>query len=222
MTGSIPARLLIRLCQASPETLAAVERILYYEGAGIGRAERGEGARRFSFRKAGSHWRVVFAGNPEFYLEDTLGARYLDYLLHHPNEPISAFDLEVEIQPEKAKARPKDSVQENADSDTIRSYLREIDELRGRRERAADEGRQDEIERLDEEIAQIGAGLKKGGTAADTGERARSNVNKSLALVRRRLAKGGRAEREFGQHIQSFVKVGYECMYAHPDGGCWE
>jgi len=165
---------------------------------------------------------VVFAGSPEFHLEDTLGARYLDYLLHHPNEPISAFHLEVKITPEKGEARSKDSIQESADLDTIRSCLREIDELRGRRERAADEGRQDEIERLDEEIGQIEAALKKGGMAADTGERARSNVNKALALVRRRLAEGGGAERELARHIQAFVKVGYECMYARPDGGCWE
>jgi hypothetical protein len=173
------------------------------------------------FRRVGSHWRVVFGGNPEFHLEDTLGARYLDYLLHHPNEAISAFDLEVAIQPEKAAVRSKDWVQEQLAPETARNYLRELTQLRAERERAAETGRLTEACRLDGDIAALEEALRGASHAGDAGERARSNVNKALALVRRRLGKGNPAERAFAEHVERFVSVGYECLYAHPAGGCW-
>src|SRR5215510_8898346 len=100
MSGTIKTDFLMRVVQATPEQQAVIDRFLRGESVRLG----GERA-RFMFRKAGSHWLVVFDGRGEFHLEDTLGARYLDYLLHHPNEAIAAFDLEVAICPEKAEAR---------------------------------------------------------------------------------------------------------------------
>ncbi|HOX56811.1 MAG TPA: hypothetical protein P5205_10150 [Candidatus Paceibacterota bacterium] len=222
MRESLPGRLLIALLQAPAEKMAAIEEILYAGKAGIRSAEDASVAPRFAFRRAGSHWRVVFAGNAEFYIEDTLGARYLDYLLHHPNEPVSAFDLEVAIRPEKAGARAKDSIQEQTDPEAARRYLRELSRLRAEREEDADNGRQTEAEHKAKEIAALEEALRGGGLAGDAGERARSNVNKALALVRRRLARGDKAEREFGAHVGQFVSVGYQCVYAAPGGGCWE
>ena len=178
-------------------------------------------AGRCVFRKAGSRWRVIFDGGLEFDLEDTLGARYLDYLLHHPNVAISAFDLEVAIRPEKAGARSRNVVQSEANPERTRAYLRELSRLRAEREDASDSGRLAEADRLDGEIGALEEAVRNGGRARDTGERARSNVNKALAVVRRRLARGDAAERAFGEHVERFVSVGYQCMYAQPGGGCW-
>ena len=232
-------RLLLLLFRASFEELAAVYRFAKgLLGAGTqsggtdsapsqvpreAAAEPGaHGSPAYVFRRAGSHWRVVFAGSGEFYLPDTLGTRYLDYMLHHPNQAIAAFDLEVAIQPEKAGARSKDSIQEKLSPEAARRYLRELTRLRAEREEAAETGRLTEADRLDGEIGFIEEALRGGGQSGDAGERARSNVNKALALVRRRLAKGGRAEREFGEHVERFVSIGYQCMYAQPPGGCWD
>ena len=176
---------------------------------------------RFVFRRAGSRWRVIFDGTLEFNLEDTLGARYLDYLLHHPNQVISAFDLEVAVRPEKAGARSRNSIQRGAEAETARAYLRELTRLTAEREEASESGELAEVDRLDREIEAFEEALRSSGLTGDTGERARSNVNKALAVVRRRLARGDRAEKAFGEHVERFVSVGYQCMYAQPGGECW-
>ena len=225
MPDTISTDSLMRFVSATPEQRAAIDRFLLGAldeiGSGASRTGEERGA-RFVFRKAGSRWRVVLDGGTEFFLDDTLGARYLGYLLHHPNQTISAFDLEVAIQPEKAGVRSKNSIQKQADPETTRSYLRELTRLRSEREEAAEAGKLAEADRLDEEIEALGSALRGGSNAGDTGERARSNVNKALAAVRRCLAKGDKAERDFGEHVERFVSVGYQCMYAQPPGGCWE
>ena len=177
---------------------------------------------RFMFRKAGRLFRVVFDGGPGIFIEDTLGARYLDYLLHHPREPITAYDLEVTITPEKADVRAKNTMQKGLDPDASRSYLREIEKLRSERERAADEQRADEVERLDGEIANVEAALSTGAVVADTGERARGNVSKAIRAVQRKLLKGDKHEKAFASHLDSCVSMGYNFCYSHPAGGVWQ
>ncbi len=176
---------------------------------------------RYLFQHAGSFWKVVFDGGPEFVIEDTLGAKYLNYLLHRPNEGISAFDLEVAITPEKAKVRAKDSIQRKLDPEAARQYLRELTKLRAQRDEAVQDGDLGEAERLDDDIESIEAELKNGGAPADTGERARSNVNKALAAVRKKLENGDKHQKAFRNHILQFVDIGYECVYRHPEGRVW-
>jgi len=176
---------------------------------------------RFVFRKDGRHWTVIFEG-VEFPLENTLGARYLDYLLHHANEPISAYDLEVAVQPEKASARPKDSIQMRLDPDTVREYLRTLNKLRAERDKAEAAGDEGEGDRLDGDISALEAQLKGSANTGDAGERARGNVSKAIAAVRRKLGKGGKAEKAFGEHIERFVDTGYQFMYNQEGGNIWQ
>lgn len=176
---------------------------------------------RYLFRQAGSMWDVAFEGSGVFHLPNTLGAKYVDYLLHHPGEVISAFDLETTITPAKANARSRNTVQRNVDPESIRGYLRELDKLRTQRDRAEAEGEQQEVVLLDEEIATIEAALTKGGIAADTGEQARGNVSKAIVAVLRRLSTGGQDEKAFGAHLKECVSMGYSFRYAHPTGGIW-
>jgi hypothetical protein len=173
------------------------------------------------FCKAGSHWDVTFDGAKTFHLPHTLGAEYLNYLLHHPSEAISAYDLEMTIRPDKAKARPKDSVQNNLDADAIRDYLRQLDKLRAQREEATEDGDLAKADKLDGDIVAIENELKKNGQAPDAGERSRGNVSKAIAAVQRRLRKGDAIEKAFGQHLESFVSRGYECSYNQPQGNRW-
>ena len=174
------------------------------------------------YQKTGQTWKVVFDGMPEIHVEDTFGARYLDYLLHHPNEPIAAYDLEIKIRPEKAAVRARNSVQMNLDPATIRNCLREIEKLRAQRDAASDEGRLEAVDSLDEEIASIESVLKKKGGAADNGERARGNVSKAIAAVHQKLIAGDKHEKAFGLHLKECVSTGYHFRYSHPGGGCWQ
>ncbi len=232
MRAAIPTDLLLRLMNATPEQYAAVERILGCtphpaSGHLLPSAEKeapvsGATARNV-FRRAGSHWDVRFAGGPAFHLEDTVGARYLDYLLHHRGEVIAAFDLEVAIAPEKAQARARDSIQVQLDPETVRCYLRELTRLRAEREIAAEAGDVARADQLDADIEAVEVALQaKGRDTGDAGERARNNVRKAVGAVLGRLSRGGKAEREFAAHLAECVRLGFEVMYQPLDGEVWE
>ena len=171
------------------------------------------------FHKAGSYWDVIFESGEPFHLKDTLGTKYIDYLLHHPNKVISAYNLEIAIQPEKADARPKNSIQDDSDPRAVCEYLRELDSLRSEREKAKADANQSEVERLDKEIEPIEAALKQRGQSPDAGERARGNVRKAIAAVRQNLLKGDKNQKAFGEHIRLFVSTGHECSYNQPQPG---
>ena len=173
------------------------------------------------FANSGSVWNVTFDGRRSFHLRDTLGAKYLHYLLHHPGESISAYDLEMAIRPEKRAARPKDSVQRNLDGAAVRDYLRQLDGLRRRRDEAAEDGDLAVVDRIDGELEAIEGELRKNGQAPDAGERSRGNVSKAVAAVQQRLLKGDENERAFGEHLEQFISMGYECLYRQPRGNSW-
>ena len=174
-----------------------------------------------AFAKSGSVWNVTFDGRRTFHLRDTLGAEYLHYFLHHPGESISAYDLEMAIRPEKRAARPKDSVQRNLDGAAVRDYLRQIDGLRSRRDEAVEDGDLAVVDRIDGELEAIESELRKNGQAPDAGERSRGNVSKAVAAVQQRLLKGDENERAFGEHLEQFISMGYECIYRQPRGNSW-
>ena len=222
MDTTIPIELLLRLINATPEQIAVVERL---RGMEVDMGTARENARpttRFEFRKAGSHWDVVFNGSEIFHLPDKLVAKYIGHFLHHPNGPVSSFDAERIIQPEKAQVRAKDSIQGNLDADAVRAYLRQLDTLREQRSEAAEDGDLARADQLDDDISAIEAALKSPGQAADAGERARVNVNKAVSAVLRQLRRGGPTEQAFGRHLEQFLSLGYECCYHQPPGITWE
>ena len=176
---------------------------------------------RYQFHRKGGLWEIVFDGGDPFFLEDTLRARYLDYLLHHPNEPISAFDLEAAVQPEKGEARCKTSVQPESDPQAIREYRLALRQLQAARDKARTAGDQEEVQRLSPEIKALQSVLKGGSETADTGERARDNVRKAVRAVIKQLRSGDRNQRAFAEHLASRVSTGYECLYSLPEGRIW-
>jgi hypothetical protein len=179
---------------------------------------------QFAFRKRGEMWEVVYEGKAPFFITDTLGARYIDNLLHHPNDPISSFDLEVAVTPEKAEARGETTIQSVADPGAVKSYLKALTANRGEREGAAADGDEAEVRRLDDEIEALEAAIKKaeGGGASDRGERARMNVGKAIAAVRRKLASGTAVEKSFAKHLKDALSTGYDCAYHSAAGRIWQ
>jgi hypothetical protein len=150
-----------------------------------------------------------------------LGARYLDYLLHHPNEPISAFDLEVAVTPEKGEARARNSVQPESDTRALEEYREELRRLQARRTELGAAGDAQGLEHLDNEVAALEAALAGSDGAPDTGERAFDNVRKAVGVVRKHLRQGGPEERALGEHLRSQLSIGQECLYSAPEGRVW-
>ena len=180
-----------------------------------------QGSPPYVFRRVGKHWQVVFAGGRMFRLRKTLGARYLDYLLHEPNEPIRAFDLEVEVQPEKGEARVRNTFQPDSDAQAMREYRQALPRLKAQRADAKAAGDLERVAHLGRDIEAFESALREGGGAADTGERARNNVRKAVAAVMEKLSEGGAEEKAFAEHLRTHLSIGIECQYRQPQGRIW-
>ena len=174
----------------------------------------------YVFRWTGRDWRVVFGGGEPFYLNDMLAARCADYLLHHPNEPIAAFDLEVVIQAEKGAARARNSIQADSDARALREYRQELRRLQAGKQRALAAGEQEQVARLEADIQAIESELRGGGPA-DTGKRAYDNVRKAFGVLMEHLSRGGPEERAFAEHLSTHLSIGLECLYTQPEGRIW-
>jgi hypothetical protein len=244
MREALLGKLLLLLSQATPEELPAIYRFARrlrsagpqhcapasgakpVPAGGVPRESAEWGVRRaelkgkspYVFRWSGRHWEVVFDSGRPFRLRNTLGARYLDYLLHEPNEPIRAFDLEVLILPEKGEARGNNSIQPESDSRALREYRQELRRLRIQMGQAA--GEPEEAARLEGEIEALKSALKEAG-AADTGERAFDNVRKALWVVLGQLRSGGPEEQAFAEHLRTHLSIGFECLYSQSQGRIW-
>ena len=180
-----------------------------------------KGGRDYVFRWTGRDWEVVFGGWRAFHLPNVLGARYLDYLLHRPNEPISAFDLEVAVSPEKGEARARNSIQPESDSRALAEYREELRQLQAKRKELEAAGDADALEHLDDEVSALESALTGSDRAADTGKRAFDNVRKAVGAVRKHLRQGGPEERAFEELLRSHLSLGHECMYTAPEGRVW-
>jgi hypothetical protein len=214
---SLPTALLHKLMCATPEQFATVERILATP-PGMNAVN---GSRRRSFSRCGDHWKIIFDGH-ELHLVQSLGARYLDHLLHHPNQPIAAFDLERAIVPGKATARAINSSDAADIGETMRQCLRELERLRAERDDATEQGDFGGAERADGKITMLEAHLKQGRRTHDTGERARNNVRKAIAAVVRGLQRCNGAPMALATHLGRFVDTGYACVYHQPPGTEWD
>jgi hypothetical protein len=173
-----------------------------------------------SFARHGAFWKVMFDGN-ELHVAHSLGARYLDFLLHHPNQPISAFELELAIAPEKAAARAVNSYGQGNENDALRRSLRELNRLRVERDEAEQDGHYGKLAQLDADIEALEAQLKQGRTSHDTGERARNNVRKAIGAVLRALRSGDAGQKAFAMHLSQFLSTGYTCIYRQSPGCEW-
>jgi hypothetical protein len=178
---------------------------------------------KYLMRKAGSYWDIIYDSGELFHIDDSLGVRYLDYLLKTPGTPIHALKLEALVRPEKATVRRPDSVQKHVDARALQEYERELRELKAELENAQAENNEPTQTRVQEEIDALKTVLKnKAGISGDAGERARDNVRKAITAVLAKLRKGSKPEKDFEQHVAGFITTGYECMYKQPKTHVWE
>ena len=183
---------------------------------------RGKPGPAYVFRWTGRDWEVVCGAGKAFHLPNILGCRYLDYLLHNPNEPIAAFDLEVAITPEKGEARGRTSIQPESDPRALAEYREDLRRVQAeRREVEAAGGGPARLEALDSEVAALEAVLTGSDGAADTGQRAFDNVRKAVGAVRKHLRRGSREEQAFEEHLRSQLSIGHQCLYSAPPGLVW-
>jgi len=223
MRAAIPTDLLLRLMNATPEQFAAVERILCVAAPLANTEKAAMETARFVFQPMGSVCAVRFDGGARFHIPNTDGVKYLNHLLHHPNEVIRAFDLEVAVKPFKADARETNSVQLAADARTLREARAELVELAIELAEAEAEGNTERANGLEAEIDRIKQFvLKPTLLTGDTGERARDNVRKAIGKVIAKLRHGSAAEQAFASHLTQSISLGYDVVYTQPAGKVWQ
>lgn len=175
----------------------------------------------FRFFKAGDIWVVHFGPNPAFYLKDSMGCKYIDWLLHHPNEVITCLQLEAEIQPERRLIRSGNSIQHTIDSKAKQQTAKVLGDMIAMRDKLESSGRMVEAGEYEEQIQILCNRLESKGIDHDHGEKARNNVRKAIGNVIKKLRKGTPREREFGVFLDLHIRKGYEIMYSEPRGDIW-
>jgi len=178
----------------------------------------------YLFRQAGEKWKVVFEGASSFDINDSLGPRYIHYLLHHPGEVISALELEIKINPGKESVRTKEIVTPKHDAQGMVAYAKECRRLRFERDSLREEGREMEASELDDSIENLERILRNEDKAifSDSGERARQNVSKAIRAVETRLQKmNDPASQSFARHLSTFISKGLSMSYSPSNKIIW-
>jgi hypothetical protein len=221
------------LAEATPEETARAARLIARWSRRKGRKHpvaapappaqepEGESGGECVFCRVGNRWKVILNGARPVWLPNILGSRYLNYLLHEPNDPIDPFALEVRIQPEKALARAKDSIQAGSDGPAKRDYRERLRWLQARRATLGGAADPREVEGLVSEMAVLEAMLKERELGSDTGERARNNVRKAIDVIKVLLRQGGPEERAVLAHLDRHLSIGHRCLYSQPRGRIW-
>ena len=174
------------------------------------------------FRSTGRGWLIAFDAWEPFYAPDHFGERYVANRFYHPNEPISSFELEVLIQPEKGEARAINSIQPQSDARSLRNYRQALELLRTKKEEAQSAGDLAVLEELEHEIGALESAVKQMHAFSDAGMRAYDNVRKAVLAFRAHLSKRGPGERALEEHVRRYLSIGLECMYSPPDGRRWD
>ena len=210
-------------CPTAPIGMEGVKMVLVMmPGWGKSQMPGSPAAARYVFRQAGCMCEVVFNGGLGFYIRNTDGAKYLDYLLHHPNKPIRAFDLEILVNPKKGGVREANSIQKSVDAQTKSESRDDLLVLEDELEESVALELADKSNRLRVEIGKLKAIIGNNSLLdGDTGERARDNVRKAITKVINRLRRGNKEEQAFGQHVFHFVSLGYDVAYNQQGGNIW-
>jgi len=179
---------------------------------------------QYLFRQEGAKWKVIFNGCTPFYLNDTLGARYLGHLFHHPNNPIHALELESAVKPEKATVRTAETPHKLLDAKARRQYEKKLQQLVAERGGMGETASEMELGEIEGEIDALNKILlsKEALVASDAGEKARNNVRKAIVSVSSTLRSlDERGAKPLEQHISQCLSLGYTLNYNKPETIVW-
>ncbi|MDF3129455.1 hypothetical protein P0Y35_09645 [Kiritimatiellaeota bacterium B1221] len=181
-----------------------------------------EEAPEFSYRKSGAVWEVIYEGSTPFHIKDSMGSKYVDWLLHHPGKTIPCLELEQMIQKEKEGLRSgynRDTNMDGAGKSGVRKRLRELTMERAKLE---SEGREAELKELDAEVQEIENALKGANRSNDDGNRARDSVRKAIDRLYKNLNKTGAIEKSFSSYLKSKINAGYDIMFIRDSKVTWK
>jgi len=195
-----------------------------------------QGFDRHIWRQVGDMWEIIFCEVQRF-IKDSVGMKYLGYLVHHPDEPVTCSALVQLVQgPSPASGRGPSRIQRpylfaganlhitdlnNAepilDQQTIRTCRDRWQELQGELQEAEDNNDLGRIPALRAEIDvlyQYLAGARgfrtRGCRTISPGDNPRTRVKQAItrAIARIRLVHPTLAD-----HLQLTIRTGSTCCY---------
>lgn len=242
LTKPVNERELLARIQTALKRKQAVERKLKQQETGDGQQATGNRQQEKKhgtdtvFRREGEYWTIAYQGKV-CRVRDTLGLRYLAFLLGAPHQQIHVLDLvaSVEDPQENIAAEGRDpaglveaglrvsrlgDAGEMLDSQAKASYKRRLEELREKLAEAQAGSDPERVARVQQEIdfltEEIVSGIGLGGRdrrAASAAERARVNVTRAIKAALQRLSIHHRA---LSLHLTRTINTGTFCSYT-PD-----
>lgn len=210
-------------------------------GQGSGNREQGTGERGQEeretvdkvFHREGEYWTITYQGMV-CRVRDTLGLRYLAFLLRSPHKQIHVLDLVASVEGPLENAAPEGKdlavlaesgmhvsrlgdAGEILDSQAKAAYKQRLEELREDLEEAQAFDDQQRIARVQQEIdfltEEMRGGIGLGGRdrrAASAAERARVNVTRAIKAALQRLSVHHSA---LGLYLTRTINTGTFCSY---------
>ena len=183
-------------------------------GASTPTAERDDSVDRYTFRREGDTWLLVWEGCSA-HVRHTKGMADLARLLATPRTEVHVLDL-IEAGATVDEGAPGDALDPTARRQ-YRARLAEIESDLGEADEHADVGRSERLHlERDALVAELSAAYGLGGRArrqGDSSERARSAVTQR---IRDAITRIGRVQPELAGHLQRAVRTGTFCAY-EPD-----
>ena len=180
------------------------------------------------FALVGQVWMVSYAGHSHF-LSDSVGSKYLDYLLRKPFKSIHVNDFITQVHGEAVECNPNilcespDELvlaEERPDvilSGKSRPELEKwVVETKPRCRKLRADGRLEDAQNLEEEIADAEKHLKQQGfgkRAAKFCTRTDRNRKSVTAAIRRSIKVIGILNASLGRHLSNSIHTGAFCTY---------
>ncbi|MFC1540939.1 hypothetical protein ACFL50_00665 [Candidatus Latescibacterota bacterium] len=194
------------------------------------------------FSQEGEHWRIVFNGKSLPLFNDLDGFHYIQYLLQHPNEEISAIDLYCSIKGQKNTQIKKEenffkkynntynnvygeselsineysSVIKSLDNKAIKNYKDRIAELvENDLEIAKQTGDEEKMEKIQEEINLLKRQLIE---SKYDYKKIPDELNKARTNISKRIRKCfnkiSKENKALENYLLNTLKLGYKCVYS--------
>ena len=216
----------VRALQAESSKTAGVEQARNGWGQPSETTGKGEQAPNYVFRNEGATWRIVYAGCGTT-AKDSLGMKYICYLIDHPNTPIECRDIERACSAESPEGgiRLDSGEAIEADLHTNRYDLKQLEKWEAKDIEGAIDALNADIAdtndptrktELRKQVAILENYLRKNMNnrgqprSVDEPERARSRVQKAINAAKRAIK---RSDEEIGSHFDAVKGEGTAYIY---------
>jgi hypothetical protein len=179
----------------------------------------------YMFRKAGEGFEIKFKGKPSILLKETVGLKYIQFLLSNPNTTIPVQELasiRQNVSSTKSRRFDYDTLQKDEpgshkeySDEELRPIAHRLEQKLREKEEANNAHDYEKAEKLQAEIEEMAAYLREAKNRKHNPqtEKLRIGVKNAISDAVKRIEA---YDSELAQHLNERVSTGYTCMYSNP------